>query len=94
MKAILVVDIPDDYDEYGSGVWCVVGDDLRIVYEEDGALMEYKYIDYDIAELKPMPIISKKRINDLKKWGWSEQEILMYENGFDYCIDEIVGAEE
>lgn len=44
--------------------------------------------------LKPMPIISKKRIDDLKKWGWSEQEILMYENGFDYCVDKISGAKE
>ena len=94
MKAILVVDIPDDYDEYGSGDWYVIGDDLMIVYEEDGGLLHYKDIDDDMAQLKPMPYISQKRINDLKKWGWSEQEILMYEEGFDYCVDKISGGEE
>lgn len=87
MKAILVVDIPDDYEEYGSGVWCVVGDDLRIVYEEDGSLMEYKYIDYDIAQLKPMP----KKKNPLDDCGMFHGKGIQ---GWNACIDEILGETE
>ena len=85
MKAILVVDIPDDYEEYGSGNWYIVSDDdLRIVYEEDGALMNYKYIDDDMPQLKPMP--------DKIDQGYSCSAYDEgYGDGHDKCIDEILG---
>ena len=91
MKAILVVDIPDDYEEYGSGDWYVISDDdLRIVYEEDGALINYKYIDDDIAQLKPMPQKeSEKRREEIEDWTG-----LIYSQGWNACIDEILGEEE
>ena len=93
MKAILTVDIPDDYQEYGSGKWYIKGELLRIGYKEkNGSFVGKKRIENEMVQLKPMPTITRKRFNDLlKKWGWSEQEILMYEEGFDYCVDKISG---
>ena len=91
MKAILIIDIPDDYDEYGSGDWYVVSDndDLKIVYEEDGSLMHYKYIEDDIAELKPMP--SKKgKYGELNHYDTD----IHYEIGWNDCINEILGESE
>ena len=88
MKAILIVDIPDDYDEYGNGDWYIIGDDLRIVYEEDGALTHYKFIDYDIAHLKPLSQhMTMKNVVDS---DYNEAFI----DGFNYCIDEITGEKE
>ena len=74
MKAILVVDIPDDYEEYGD--WYIVGDNLRIVYEEDNSLMTYKAFENDLIKLKHMPekmTYSKHRIDAL-----SRQEAIKY----------------
>ena len=90
MKAILVVDIPDDYKEYGSGDWYVISDDdLRIVYEEDGALINFKYIDDDMAQLKPMP----ERIN-LLNIDTNNLLDLGYMHGRNDLINQIEGEEE
>ena len=96
MKAILVVDIPDDYQEYGD--WYVIGADLRIVYEEDGALMNYKYIDDDMPQLKPMPLKlaenfgSNAPTNTYIMNGTERQYLDMFAVGYNRCIDEIVGG--
>lgn len=87
MKAILIADIPDDYQEYGSGDWYVVGDDLKIVYEEDGALIEYKYFGEDMEQLKPMP----DKIDQGYPCDTYEEG---YGAGWDECIDEILGGME
>ena len=90
MKAILVVDIPDDYEEYGSGDWYVIGDDLRIVYEEDGIFWNYKYIDGDIAQLKPMPEkVETPKIIQEQIDGW--HKLAGEYIGYNKCIDEILG---
>ena len=107
MKAILIIDIPDDYDEYGSGDWYVVGDDdLRVVYEEDGALKTYKYIDDDMAQLKPLPQKKKVReINKVDDFMKSDIQIinekvtakimldteLLLASGYNQCLDDILG---
>ena len=90
MKAVLVVDIPDDYDEYGIGDWYIIpneyGDELSIVYEEDGALIHYRDID-DMAQLKPMP----EKKNPLDDCGMFHGKGIQ---GWNACIDEILGEEE
>lgn len=92
MKAVLVVDIPDDYDEYGSGDWYIIpndyGDELSIVYEEDGALMHYRDIG-DEAQLKPLP----QKI-DISEEELYEKQYMCFEGGWNACIDEILGEEE
>ena len=84
MKAIVLVDIPDDCEEYGSGDWYITGDDLNIRYEEDGALMHYKNIKDDMLELKPMPKELDPGISD---------DYVNYCQGFNDCLDEILGEE-
>ena len=84
MKAIVLVDIPDDYEEYGSGDWYITGDDLNIRYEEDGALMHYKNIKDDILKLKLLP---NYKINSNQS-GIYKSDL---DRGYDNCLEELLG---
>lgn len=101
MKAILVIDeIPNscqgcDYDRYVEEFkhrYCVANPkNVKHLDEEtDG---DYYSERKKWCPLKSPPQINRKRLKDLKKWGWSEPEILQYETGFDDCLEEILGEQ-
>lgn len=84
MKVTLIVDVPD---KRGNGDWYVIGDNLRIVYDDYGSLKNYKDIDDDIAELKPLPNFKYMSLKD-------EHDDLTFQMGWNACLDEILGEEE
>lgn len=88
MKAILVVDIPDemcdDYDEW----YLVSYDEIQLRYEEDGALMHYKDLGMNL-ELKPMPEKKEVKTDFIGVGDYDFDDI--YNAGFNGCIDEIEG---
>ena len=94
MKAIMIVEVPDNC---GNGDWYIIGDNLKIVYDDYGSLKNYKYIDDDMIELKLLPQkveIDKKVFIDygaiLDKYAMNKG----YQCGYNACIDEILGEEE
>lgn len=90
MKAILVVDIPDD-------IWTNKEEDLGMYAEvwskriDDGWCGEY-YID----SLKPIPN-KRKTVEENKEFNVDEEEALeliamtFLDSGWNACIDEILG---
>lgn len=84
MKTILVIDIPDDYyEEYKD--W-TVNYDLRFDNNE-GATESLKYVE-DV-KLKPLP--EKFTRED---YSISEDTEIAYYEGYNACIDEILGENE
>lgn len=83
MKAILVIDIPDD-------IWANKEDDLGVYIElwskriDDGWCAEYT-----IDNLKPLP--QKKEITEAMIWNTKYESQASYYGGFNDCVDEILG---
>ena len=89
MKAILLIDIPDDvYDCYQN--WSVTSnDEIELRYEEDGSLMHFMNLGMNL-ELKPMP--EKKELNEFKyRMLVNGEQIFSEDIGYNKCIDEILG---
>lgn len=93
MKAILMVDIPDDYQEYGSGKWYIKGDLLRIGYEEKkGSFIGKKLIENEMVQLNPLP---QARDEHCRYDNWGLESIINAEHrGFNKCLHEITGETE
>ena len=98
MKAIFVIDIPDDYDAYGSGDWYIAGDNLRIGYiEKDGWFVGMKQVENRMAQLKPMPELlpTPYLMRQIMIANGIQTEIPPYteeyQKGYNDCISEILG---
>ena len=93
MKAVLIVEVPDDYQEYGSGKWYIKGDLLRIGYEEkDGSFIGKKLIEKEMAQLKPLP---QARDEHCRYDDWDLECLINAGNrGFNKCLHEILGETE
>ena len=79
MKAILVINIPEDFD-YRR---CSIGGDGNIYYEREG---EHRTsIIGNIKNLKPIPE---------PKYLTEEYEYGMYDHGWDDCLTKILGEQE
>lgn len=96
MKAIAIVELPDDaFDDeaWGDGKW-IIDDEGAIRYKEDDAWMHYKDIDVDGIELRPLPekvdFISSFP-EDPYDWTFLYLEAKGYEEGWNACLDEILG---
>ena len=87
MKAILVINVPEDFD-YRR---CSMGGDKNIYYEREDE--QRTSIIGNIKNLKPMP--EKKNEKDVEKIysitdrSWTNG----FSDGYNYCIDEILGEE-
>lgn len=97
MKAIAIVEIPDDaFDDeaWGDGKW-MIDDEGAIRYLEDGnCWMHYKDIECDGIELRPMPPSSEENGRYVREKCFTEslsENYLDYECGWDACLDEILG---
>lgn len=89
-KAILIVDIPDDYDEYGSGDWYIAGEYLSIGYKDKyGWFDGWKLVGNGMMAIKPMP----QKI-DISEDELYEKQYMCFEGGWNDCIDEILGDTE
>ena len=87
MKAILVIDIPDNYQEFGSGDWYIAGEYLSVGYKDKyGWFSGWKWVKNNIIALKPMP--------ERKPILYGNEDELKENRGFNKCIDEILGVEE
>lgn len=93
MKAILVVDIPDNYDEYGSGDWYVAGEYLSIGYKDKyGWFDGWKLVGNGMMALKPMP---QKKILDEELFMLGNFRLIQARfTGWNDCIDTITGETE
>ena len=84
MKAILIINTPEDFD-YRR---CSIGGDGNIYYERKGE--QRTSIIGNIKNLKPMPQKeSEKRREEIEDWTG-----LIYSQGWNACIDEILGDTE
>jgi len=93
MKAIAIIELPDDafeYEAWGDGKW-EIDDEGCIRYLEDGnAWCHYKDIDIDGIELKPMP--EKMDVEKIRNLYGDEQATCAI--GYNACLDEITGETE
>lgn len=90
MKAILVINMPEDFD-YRR---CSIGGDGNIYYERKSE--QRTSIIGNIKNLKPLP--QKRNTSKLQSFGnfqivWTDRTIYQNE-GWDACIDEIMGETE
>ena len=101
MKSILIVDIPDDYDEYGGGDWYIAGEYLSIGYKDKyGWFDGWKLLENGMMALKPMPqelptpyMMRQIQIAEgiqTEKPPYTEE----YQKGYNDCISEILGEIE
>ena len=98
MKAILIVDIPDNYQEFGSGIWYIEGDCLRIGYKDKyGWFDGWKWVGNGMMALKPLPQ-KKDAFEECMKFdmmtGKVAEEIVWQVNGYNYCLEEILGEHD
>lgn len=89
MKAIAIVDLPDDALEWGDGEW-IIDDMGAIRYSEDNAWVHYKDIKY--FPLKPVP--ERKEMTDIVLKGHTGELLEARYDGFNACLQEILGEEE
>jgi hypothetical protein len=91
MKAILVVDIPKEFENEKE--FFVEG---TLFYYIDNPYTNYRYaFNIDKTKLKPLPQKKEKlkgRGKDHCEYSLLDQ--LEYRKGFNDCIDEILGEEE
>ncbi len=91
MKAILVIDIPDFVNSITKGVLKPIGTvgKLEIGYgSDDGEMTRFVLVNIDGALLKPMP--QYMTMKNVVSCDYNEAFV----NGFNTCIDEILGEEE
>ena len=93
-KAILVIDIPDEWFEEKEK-WFLCCEDASLKYEEDGSLMHFKDFFEDV-ELKPLPQKRDKHKGKIIVKNEEEannMQILINQCcdiGFNACLDEIL----
>ena len=78
MKVIAIIDVP----EGGKGKWYIDGE---IRYTENESLM--KKFDVEMVPLKPLPQMKYISLGDT-------HNDLIYEMGWNGCLDEIMGEKE
>ena len=84
MKAILVIDIPEDIEEAYTDLY--VNYDLRGTPKDDTGVVEsIKYVEE--ASLKPMP--KPKPIGDIEEIIWDNDTEVGYNCGWNACLEEI-----
>jgi hypothetical protein len=74
MKAILLIDIPDDICDYHQNWSVTSNDEIELRYEEDGSLKHFMNLGMNL-ELKPMPEKQELRyggFDDYLKTGWND----------------------
>lgn len=82
MKAILVIDLPDDFLADPSNAYRLqIGGDAKVYYVRDGE--KRGSIVGDTRDIKPMP--EKKEVDFMEYW---------HKQGYNACIDEIIGEED
>lgn len=91
-KAILIFDSYETLKRhYGEEVLVYINIPVK---SEDGKIKGYQYHSTENAVLKPMPEKTHKnggcRVIDGKEW-WYDSE---HDDGWNECIDEILGGEE
>ena len=97
MKAILVIDIPDFINTVTNGILKPIGTvgKLEIGYgSDDGEMTRFQFVNTNGVLLKPIPK-RKQKIKELPQYTKEYEAYCKGEvDGWNFCLDEILGAEE
>jgi len=88
MKAILVINVPDDFLADPSDAYRLrIGGDAKVYYERQGE--NRCSIIGDTRNIKPIP--QPKGYIDAIEWHLTKKDSAMFTDGWNACLDEIMG---